>query len=77
MKAATNSWPTSKLGKHVKIYSGVAPSQISIHESGKYPFVKVEDLNNCSKYQKTSRFFTNDKNGYFSDLSKEGRGNNE
>ncbi|KZL06186.1 restriction endonuclease subunit S [Pseudovibrio sp. Ad26] len=52
-----------KLGDFVKIFSGVSPSQVDLLETGSFPFVKVEDLNNCNKYQKDSRSYTNEKKG--------------
>lgn len=55
-----NGWHKSTLGKHVKIYSGNSPSQVPLAVAGAFPFVKVDDLNNCSKYQSTGRAFTND-----------------
>lgn len=53
----------SPLGDYIKIFGGVAPSKIQLSESGRFPYVKVEDLNNCQKYQTTSRSFTNDTKG--------------
>lgn len=52
-----------KLGNFIEISSGDSPSKYKLDASGLYPFVKVEDLNNCGKYQTSSRFYTNDKFG--------------
>lgn len=54
-------WRRSKLGKHVKIYSGNSPSQVPLAEAGAFPFLKVEDLNNCEKYQCAGRSFTDER----------------
>ncbi|HEV7424911.1 MAG TPA: restriction endonuclease subunit S [Thermoanaerobaculia bacterium] len=52
-------WDQEKLGDFVDISSGDSPSRFVLSSSGKYPFVKVEDLNNCVKYQVTGREFCN------------------
>ncbi len=56
-------WADEKLGKYVEIYSGGSPSSFTLSSSGAYPFVKVEDLNNCSKYQFTGREFADEMDG--------------
>ena len=56
-----DGWQRSTLGEHVRIFSGNSPSQVSLTKSGYYPFVKVEDLNNCKKYQNSGRAFTNER----------------
>lgn len=56
-------WSHSKLGNHVDIGGGASPSSFALSSIGKYAFVKVEDLNNCSKYQITGREFCNDATG--------------
>ncbi len=56
------SWITTSLGKLVAIWSGKSPTLFSFVENGKYPYIKVDDLNNCEKYQIRSRFYTNDEN---------------
>jgi type I restriction enzyme, S subunit len=48
------------LGKLVTISSGSSPSSFNLNEKGKTPYIKVEDLNNCVKYQNESRLYTND-----------------
>ncbi|GAA4351521.1 restriction endonuclease subunit S [Kangiella taiwanensis] len=53
-------WERTKLGSFVNIASGIAPSSLRLKQVGKYPYVKVEDMNNCSKYQIDSRTFTDD-----------------
>jgi|SRR5690554_4937616 len=53
-------WEKTKLGKLVEINSGVAPSLLSLSDTGRYPYVKVEDMNNCNKYQTLSRTYTDD-----------------
>jgi type I restriction enzyme S subunit len=63
MTNTSNVNKLSPLGDYIKIFGGVAPSKIQLSESGKFPYVKVEDLNNCPKYQRTSRSFTNDTKG--------------
>ncbi|WMC10664.1 restriction endonuclease subunit S [Oceanimonas pelagia] len=57
-------WVKAKLGKLVSISSGIAPSALSLSENGKYPYVKVEDMNNCSKYQESSRTYSDDEVKY-------------
>jgi len=56
-------WGECKLGKLVDISSGKSPSQYALSINGTYPFVKVEDLNNCTKYQVTSREYCDDAGG--------------
>lgn len=53
-------WELIKLGDYVGIQSGVSPSNYTLSDSGTYPYLKVEDLNNCWKYQLTSRFYIED-----------------
>jgi type I restriction enzyme, S subunit len=54
-------WEVKKLGSLVEIVSGVSPSLFVLNVEGKYPYLKVEDLNNCEKYQIKSREYSNDK----------------
>lgn len=54
-----NDWKIKKLGLLVEIVSGVSPSLFNLFEFGKYPYLKVEDLNNCEKYQNASREYSN------------------
>ncbi len=44
----------------VSIQSGHSPSMFQLTAIGDYPYVKVEDMNNCQKYQSESREYTND-----------------
>ncbi|KXV03022.1 hypothetical protein AD929_01120 [Gluconobacter potus] len=57
-------WRKTTLGKCVDIKSGVAPSSLPLKRHGKYPYVKVEDMNNCSKFQKKSREYTDYDHNY-------------
>jgi type I restriction enzyme S subunit len=56
-------WEENTLGNLVEIRSGNSPSQHELGEDGIYPFVKVEDLNNCEKYQAEAREYSNDTDG--------------
>ena len=56
-------WEKNALGKLVEIRSGSSPSEHELHTDGKYPFVKVEDLNNCKKYQSEARGYSNETGG--------------
>ncbi|TAJ93823.1 MAG: restriction endonuclease subunit S [Gammaproteobacteria bacterium] len=56
-------WEENTLGNLVEIRSGNSPSQYELGEDGKYPFVKVEDLNNSEKYQVEAREYSNDTDG--------------
>lgn len=53
-------WEVKRLGEYVTIMSGESPSLYELMASGKYPYVKVEDMNNCAKYQSQSREYSND-----------------
>lgn len=53
-------WEVTTLGKLVSITSGESPSMFNLRDIGKYPYIKVEDMNNCDKYQANSREYTND-----------------
>lgn len=48
-------WQVKRLGDVVDIMSGESPSLFDLAPIGSYPYVKVDDLNNCSKYQRRSR----------------------
>lgn len=48
-------WLVMRLGDLVDIRSGESPSLFDLGHVGAYPYVKVDDLNNCSKYQRRSR----------------------
>jgi len=49
-------WEVKKLGDYVKISSGESPSKFVFKYSG-IPYFKVEQLNNCNKYQKETPYF--------------------
>jgi len=53
-----NGWNIATLGDHITIKSGYSPSKYNLSVSGAYPFVKVEDMNNCTKHQFLSRAYT-------------------
>jgi len=44
----------------VEIKSGYSPSAFELMENGSIPYVKVEDMNNCTKYQNASREYCED-----------------
>lgn len=48
-------WTQSPLRESVRIHSGHAPNDLNLLFEGEIPYVKVEDLNNCDKYQTDSR----------------------
>ncbi len=50
-------WEEKKLGELVTIRSGSSPSLFALNPIGDIPFYKVEELNNCTKYQYESRFY--------------------
>jgi type I restriction enzyme S subunit len=56
-------WKEKNLGSLVEINSGYSPSHYVLSDIGPYPFVKVEDLNNCVKYQEEAREYSNDTEG--------------
>jgi type I restriction enzyme S subunit len=58
-----SDWDLKKLGTLVEITSGESPSLFNLKNTGKYPYLKVEDLNNCEKYQVESREYSNDEKG--------------
>ncbi|MDU2728079.1 restriction endonuclease subunit S [Pantoea sp.] len=53
----TQDWHENSLGDLVDIKSGNSPSNYELSSVGEYPFIKVEDMNNCSKYQVRAREF--------------------
>lgn len=55
-------WEVMRLGDIVSITSGESPSLYHLKAEGEYPYVKVEDLNNCEKYQESSREYSDDNN---------------
>ena len=52
-------WEVKRLGDYVDIISGESPSLYDLGTTGTYPYIKVEDMNNCSKYQIESREYSN------------------
>lgn len=50
-------WEDVNLGEIVKIKSGYSPSKYDLKDKGNIPFLKVEELNNCVKFQQDSRFY--------------------
>ena len=44
----------------IEIKSGYSPSTFELMEAGTVPYVKVEDMNNCTKYQHKSREYCED-----------------
>jgi len=59
----TGEWLENTLGNLVEIRSGNSPSHYQLIQDGKFPFVKVEDLNNCEKHQRVARGYCNDPYG--------------
>ncbi|WP_256384601.1 restriction endonuclease subunit S [Photobacterium toruni] len=57
-KEFEGDWEEVRLGDFVIIQSGYAPSQFTLTKDEKYPYVKVEDMNNCTKYQNLSREYS-------------------
>ena len=55
-----DEWEVTTLGNLVFITSGESPSIYRLEEQGKYPYIKVEDMNNCEKFQFFSREYSND-----------------
>jgi Restriction endonuclease S subunits len=55
-----NGWKKAALKNYVRIHGGIAPSSFASLDGGRFPYVKVEDMNCCSKYQSSSRFNTDD-----------------
>ncbi|MHC2337882.1 restriction endonuclease subunit S [Bradyrhizobium sp. USDA 4454] len=53
-------WKEERLGDMVTIVSGKSPSQYTLFSQGNCAFVKVEDLNNCTKYQVYGREYCDD-----------------
>ena len=54
----SNEWEKNKLGNLAVIKSGISPSKYELKTTGSLPFLKVEDLNNCRKYQFNSRVYS-------------------
>lgn len=58
----SGEWDEKTLGGLVEIRSGFSPSFYNLTNQGKYAFLKVEELNNCEKYQIKSREYSDDTN---------------
>ncbi|WP_413829102.1 restriction endonuclease subunit S [Methanobrevibacter sp. UBA412] len=58
-KEFIDDWIKIKLGNLVKIYSGKSPKNL-IKDKGKFPYFKVEQLNDCSKFLKITPYLIND-----------------
>lgn len=56
-------WKKIVLKNLVEIRSGFSPSKYVLDARAEIAFLKVEDLNNCEKYQIKSRFYSNDREG--------------
>lgn len=56
-------WKKLVLKNLVEIRSGFSPSKYVLDARAEIAFLKVEDLNNCEKYQIKSRFYSNDREG--------------
>jgi len=54
------AWKETALGEIVQIRSGYSPSKYNLEDEGVIPFLKVEELNNCIKFQSKSRFYTSE-----------------
>lgn len=52
-----SGWVISELKNDIRIHAGLAPSFLQPMTTGENPYVKVEDLNNSDKYQRTSRAY--------------------
>ena len=59
-------WKIMALGNLVSITSGESPSSYHLKSYGKYPFIKVEDMNNCDKYQNKGREYSDDERNIIS-----------
>jgi len=57
-----SDWEVCTLEELISIQSGNSPKKYEFSKSGKYPYIKVEDMNNCLRYQFESRFYTENKN---------------
>jgi type I restriction enzyme, S subunit len=53
-------WEIHDLGNLITIISGDSPANYQLFSTGKYPYIKVEDLNNNDKYQIVSREYSNE-----------------
>jgi len=53
-------WIKRKLEQYIEIRSGDSPANYQLKSEGKIPYLKVEDLNNSSKWQRISRNYSNE-----------------
>ena len=53
-----SEWEVTNLGSLVEIQSGNSPNMFDLENGGEIPYIKVDDLNNSSKYQNSSRYQT-------------------
>ncbi len=60
MNELPENWIIATLGQCVEIRSGKSPTEYNLGKEGKYPYVKVDDLNLVTKYQDSSRLYTDD-----------------
>ncbi len=58
------SWKIRRLGDLITINSGESPSKFNLMKVGLHPYVKVQDMNNCAKYQGKSRFYVDNGVGF-------------
>lgn len=56
-------WTKDILGNLITIKSGQSPSTYNLKLKGINPFIKVDELNNCNKYQLISREYSDDSRG--------------
>ena len=57
-KEFSGEWEERPLEDIISIASGISPSNYSLNSDSGLPFIKVEDLNNCSKYQLNAREYS-------------------
>jgi len=57
-KEFNDEWIIGKIGEFVTINSGDSPSKFEFHQQG-IPYYKVEQLNNCLKYQIETPYYIN------------------
>lgn len=62
-------WEATRLKKLVFIQSGNSPASYVLKSSGKYPFVKVDDMNLSFRYQTQAREYSDSKTGVVPELS--------
>lgn len=63
-------WEIERLGNLITIKSGESPEKFRLlSHPAQYPYLKVEDLNNCEKFQQYSRNYTDDQFSVISENS--------